>query len=129
MTKYILPVFVSIIMLFGFKPKPVQTMAEQVKWNEKDHLFGDIKIGPPAEFVFVFKNTGKTPVTVSKVEPGCSCTLSAFTSDPVSKGKKGKITISYATKDKPGFFKKGVLVTFADKSVQNLTISGDVKIP
>lgn len=129
MNKYIFPVLVSVSLLFGFKPKPVQTMAEQVKWNEKDHQFGDIQIGPTAEFVFVFKNTGKNPVTISKVEPGCSCTLSAFTSDPVSKGKKGKITISYATKDKPGFFKKGVLVTFADNSVQNLTITGNVKIP
>jgi len=111
------------------KPKAVLKMAEQVKWNEIEHNFGKFQYGPDAIFVFTFKNTGKKPVLVQSAQPGCSCTVSDFTKTPVGKNKTGKVTAKYVTKDRPGFFKKSITVTFQDGSTQVLLITGDVVLP
>lgn len=106
------------------KPKP--ECINGIQWSETTHNFGDIPIGPDATAEFVFKNKGKTAIKVLKVEPGCSCTISSFTSDPVKKNKKGKIMATYKTKDHPAFFKKFIMVTFEDGRTQELIITGNV---
>jgi hypothetical protein len=132
-----LNIFLYILISFfamGFsgppgKTKVSQTMAQQVKWNETDHQFGKIGLGPEAVFTFVFKNKGKKPVTVQSAEPGCSCTVSDYSKDAVGKNKSGKVIVKYGTANRPGWFKKGVKVTFTDGSSQQLTIMGDVVVP
>lgn len=111
------------------KKKPASTMAEQVKWNKTDHDFGKIILGPEANFTFEFKNKGKKEVIISTAEPGCSCTVSDFSKDAVAKNKTGRVVLKYATANRPGWFKKGVKVTFSDGSTQQLTITGDVIVP
>jgi hypothetical protein len=110
------------------KAKP-STQKDAAKWKEKTHDFGKFMMGPAAEFTFKFKNTGKSPIVVSVAEPGCACTISTFTSTPIGKGKSGIVTASYATKNKPGVFKKTINVVFEDGSTETLTIMGDVVVP
>lgn len=122
----------SVLLAFSTPPgksKKAVSMAEQVRWNKTDHEFGKIALGPEAVFTFEFKNKGKKPVSVKSAEPGCSCTVSDFTKDAVLKNKTGKVVMKYATANRPGWFKKGVKVTFSDGSTQQLTIMGDVQIP
>lgn len=121
-----------VIMSFGPSPKqakPGATMAAQVKWNKTLHDFGKFQYGPDAVFVFNFKNSGKKPVLVQSAQPGCSCTVSDFTKTPVGKNKTGSVTAKYVTKERPGYFKKTITVTFEDGSTQVLTVTGDVVLP
>lgn len=97
-----------------------------IRWNETTHNFGDVKLGPDAVFNFEFKNKGKKAIKVAKVEPGCSCTISSFTSKLVKKNRTGTITVTYKTKDNPAFFKKFIQVTFEDGRTQELIITGNV---
>lgn len=106
--------------------KKEMTMAQAAQWKETDHKFGKVAHGPEATFTFEFKNKGKKPIVITSAQPGCSCTVSEFTQTPVAKNKTGKVTAKYGTQGRPGFFKKGVTVTFQDGSTQSLTIEGDV---
>ena len=108
------------------KNRPSEPVKSDIEWNESTHNFGDIKMGPDAVATFVFKNKSKKTVVVQKVEPGCSCTVSSFTSDPVKKNKKGKIVATYKTQGRPGFFKKFIHVTFENGYTHDLVITGNV---
>ena len=114
---------VSMLSTAFVAPKP---KINDIEWNETTHNFGDIPLGPEAKFDFVFKNKRKDKLSVKKVEPGCSCTISSFTVDPVKKNKKGSITATYKTEGRPGFFKKYIQVTFEDGRTQELIITGNV---
>lgn len=117
----------SSISLSFIKPgKPKKELVNGIQWSEITHNFGDIKIGPDATAVFKFKNKKKSAIKLKSVEPGCSCTVSSFTSEEIKKNKMGEVTATYRTKDKPGFFKKFVHVTFEDGSTQELVITGNV---
>lgn len=109
--------------------KKTMTMAESVKWNTTAHQFGKVPYGPEAAFTFEFRNKGKKPVVVTSAQPGCSCTVSDFTRTPVAKNKTGTVIAKYGTQGRPGFFKKGITVTFEDGSTQALTFEGDVINP
>ncbi len=118
----------AITLNYGFK-KPIVQNSEtinKIQWSETTHNFGDIPIGPDATTDFIFKNKRKAKLKVLKVEPGCSCTISSFTSEAVKKNKKGSIPTTYKTKGKPGFFKKYIKVTFEDNTLQDLVITGNV---
>jgi hypothetical protein len=68
-------------------------------------------------------------VQVKSAQPGCSCTVSTFSNDPIAKNKTGKVVAKYSTQNRPGWFKKGITVTFEDGSTQQLTITGEVLLP
>lgn len=97
-----------------------------ILWYYTTWNFGDIKIGPDATRGFVFKNKRKTSIRIKSVEPGCSCTVSEFTPGEIRKNREGKILATYRTKDRPGYFKKFIKVTFEDGTVQELIITGNV---
>lgn len=109
------------------KPKPEKING--ILWRFTTWDFGNIPIGPDATKGFVFKNKKKTSVTIKSVEPGCSCTVSDFTPGEIKKNKEGKIIATYRTKDRPGYFKKFIKVTFEDGNVQELVITGNVVFP
>ena len=57
--------------------------------------FGNIKKGDKVNHVYEITNTGKNPLVISEVKPGCGCTAPEFTKEPILPGKKGKITLSF----------------------------------
>lgn len=117
-------VLISALTVWSFTQSG--TGMNSLKWNETTHQFGDIPAGPEAVTTFTFKNKGKKAVQIMKVEPGCSCTVSDFSPNPVKRGKKGTVTAKYTTLKRPGYFKKFIKVTFTDSSEQELIITGNV---
>ena len=99
---------------------------QRIVWNETTHDFKNILMGKDAVFVFTCKNKSNKTMTILKVEPGCSCTISEFTSEPIKHNKKGSVTATYKTKNRQGFFKKFIKVTFADSTSDDLVITGTV---
>jgi len=82
-----------------------------IKFKEETHDFGNLKEGDPAEFEFTFTNTGKKPLILTDVHPGCGCTTPTWSKDPVMPGKTGVIKASYGTKGRVGAFNKNITVT------------------
>ncbi|AYZ13939.1 DUF1573 domain-containing protein [Chryseobacterium arthrosphaerae] len=66
-----------------------------VALSESNFDFGKIKKGDKVEHVYEVTNTGKNPLIISEVRPGCGCTAPDFTKEPIMPGKKGKITLHF----------------------------------
>ena len=69
-----------------------------------------LKEGEKVSYSYSFINTGKANLIISAVVPGCGCTVADYTKEPVKPGKRGKITITFNSKDKSGQQRKRVSV-------------------
>ena len=85
--------------------------ATTIKFKTETHDFGTLQEGDPAEAEFVFTNTGKKPLILQNVQPGCGCTTPFWSKDPVAPGKTGVIKAAYGTKGRVGAFNKNITVT------------------
>ena len=63
--------------------------------SENTFDFGDIKKGESVEHEYQVTNTGKNPLIISSVVPGCGCTAPDYTKDPIMPGKTGTITLKF----------------------------------
>ncbi|PWN63414.1 DUF1573 domain-containing protein [Chryseobacterium oncorhynchi] len=74
--------------------------------SESNFDFGKIKKGDKVEHVYEVTNTGKNPLIISEVKPGCGCTAPDFTKEPIMPGKKGKITLHFDSSNFDGNVQK-----------------------
>lgn len=100
----------------------------EIKFDTLSHDFKEVFEGKDAVYVFKFYNIGKEPLTLSDARPGCSCTVSDYTKEPVMPGKSGSVTVKYTTTGRIGPFSKSVTVTTNSfkSPVVTLLISGVV---
>lgn len=64
--------------------------------------FGNIKDGDIVQHTFKFKNTGKGPLTVAKVEASCGCTTPEWTKEVIPPGGEGKVVATFDSKGRGG---------------------------
>jgi hypothetical protein len=80
-----------------------------ISFETTSHDFGTLAEGGNGTFEFVFKNTGKDPLVLNNVRSTCGCTVPEWPREPVLKGDKGKIKVSYNTRI-TGSFSKSITV-------------------
>ena len=98
------------------------------KFKDMVHDYGEVPEGPVAEYDFVFKNKGNSPIVISNAVGSCGCTTAGWSHEPILPGKKGKIHVMYSTTHRPGPISKQVTVTSnASEPVVVLSIKGTVK--
>lgn len=100
--------------------------AENISFVTDNHDFGDVQEGPTADYEFQFKNTGKEPIIIQRVQPSCGCTTPSYTKEPIGPGKTGTIKASYNTSGRPGQFTK-TLTVVSNAGTKVLTIKGNVE--
>ena len=100
----------------GLKFTSTEIVRENIPYDAKDM------------FVFEFKNTSKKSITVSNVQTSCGCTAAEKPSEPIKKGKKGVIKVTYDTK-RVGAFTKTITVFSDGGDPVVLTIRGTVLSP
>mgnify|MGYP000638533118 CR=1 FL=1 len=97
-----------------------------IKFDKTTHNFGKIKKGINKAVVFSFTNNSPKPAVIEFAQAECGCTTPEYKQDPVLKGKKGTIKVTY-TAPFSGVFKKKVTVKFAGvKTPIELEIEGEV---
>lgn len=96
-----------------------------ISFDKTTFDFDKIPQGVPAEAEFKFKNTGKEPLVLQSVRPGCGCTTPYYTQEPVAPGKSGIIKASYNAAA-PGGFNKPITVQYNGGTVQ-LNVIGTVE--
>lgn len=119
---------VSITVMSCSRTKMLQKRATKahIEFKEGRHDFGKIIFGQPAEYDFVFTNTGVDTLIINEVQSTCGCTIPVWSQEPVAPGEKGVISVSYDTR-RSGEFEKGITVfSNADNSALLLVISGFV---
>lgn len=111
------------------KDQPQQAATTQnpdaLKFTSDIHDFGTVPQNVPATTEFTFKNTGKEPIVLQRVQPSCGCTTPTYSKDPILPGKTGSIKASYNAAA-PGAFNKSITV-FSNVGTKVLTIKGTVE--
>ena len=97
-----------------------------IKFDAASYNFGKIKKGIHKSVVFNYTNVGAKPAVIEFANAECGCTQPVYNQNPVLKGQKGSITVTY-TAPNLGVFKKRVTVKYAgEKDVTELVIEGEV---
>jgi len=107
------------------KPATTLTVAN-MDFKTDSHDFGTVAEGPKAEYEFAFKNTGKEPINLTRVQASCGCTTPSWSKDPILPGKESIIKASYNTQGRPGPFTKSITVV-SNAGTKVLTIKGTVE--
>lgn len=77
---------------------------------------------------FKFKNTGNTPVSITRVHSSCGCTVPEKPADPIAPGATGAIPVSYKAADRQGPQTQQVEVETADGKAYQLRLVVDLPI-
>lgn len=118
----------TVMYLLGFVAVANAQEKGTVEFDKLQYSFGDIKEeGGPQEVVFNFKNTGKAPLKITKVQASCGCTTPEWTKELVKPGEEGHVKASYNPKNRPGPFNKSITVwTNGQPEIVVLRINGKV---
>lgn len=108
------------------KQAPSGLTTDNMVFQKDTHDFGTLSEGGAADFIFQFKNTGKEPLIIQKVQPSCGCTTPDWTKEPILPGKTGIVKASYGTQGRPGPFTK-TLSVISNAGTKVLTITGTVE--
>jgi hypothetical protein len=98
----------------------------EITFEKNLHDFGTIPNEGNGTYEFKFKNTGKSPLSITNVQTSCGCTTPDYSKEPVLKGKTGIIKVSYDTKRIGNFIKTITVTSNAKNAVEVLTIKGNV---
>ncbi|WP_298368851.1 DUF1573 domain-containing protein [uncultured Lutibacter sp.] len=91
--------------------------------------YGKIEQNADGVRVFKFKNVGKSPLTITKVQSSCGCTVPKYSKEPILPGKTGEIEAKYATNRIGGFNKTLTIHSNASEPVKRIRIKGIVLKP
>src|SRR6187399_553205 len=98
-----------------------------MKFEKEEYSFGTIKQGDKVEYAFDFVNTGKEPLIISEAHGSCGCTVPEWPKQPLKKGEKGTIKVTFNSAGKVGMQDKTVTITSnAADSPKILHIKGNV---
>ncbi|MEN8122602.1 MAG: DUF1573 domain-containing protein [Bacteroidota bacterium] len=117
-----------ILMLIGGISNIMIAQGPKINFEKTTHTYGKIKEeGGLATYKFKFKNTGKQPVIITRVQSSCGCTTPEWTRSPVKPGAIGFVSTQFDPRNRPGSFNKHVLVyNTATKEPVKLIVKGEV---
>ncbi|NVO03952.1 MAG: DUF1573 domain-containing protein [Bacteroidetes bacterium] len=122
------------IMVFSLNAQPITTTSPNeddkngplISFEKTVHDYGTIKEGGNGVYEFKFKNTGKTPLILTKPQSSCGCTIPEWPKEPILPSKSSSIKVTYDTK-KIGVINKEVTVYSNSKEGSvKLSIKGNV---
>ena len=92
--------------------------------------FGSIKQGDVVTHEFSFTNVGKEPLIITQASGSCGCTVPLWPKEPIKKGEKGVIKVTFNSAGKMGLQDKTVTITSNAKSNPKIIhIKGTVEKP
>lgn len=116
-------ILISIVLFIN------TVFSQEIKFNSTEYEYDTIKEEQgPQKGRFIFTNIGDDTLKILSVRPGCGCTASDYTKEPIPPGKDGFIDATYNPAGRPGKFGKSISVTTNCKVKPHisLTIRGDV---
>ena len=80
----------------------------------------------PQEFVFQYKNTGQSPLIISKLSPGCPCVVPEYSTDPVAPGDSATFKVVYHPSHTGSFDQMISVFSNGATAVHRIYIKGNV---
>ena len=87
----------------------------EIKWERPVQNFHRAPGDGHLETKYVFKNAGKTPVTINKVRTSCGCTSAKLAKNTFDPGEQGEITVKFTFGDRTGPHRKIIVVDTDEK--------------
>ena len=104
--------------------------ASEMTFEVLEYNFGTIKQGESVTREFSFSNTGKEDLIISNAQGSCGCTVPIWPKEPLKKGAKNVIKVTFNSAGKMGMQDKTVTITSnAKNSPQVLHLKGTVEQP
>lgn len=125
----------SPVQAASVAPATTQTQPEnknqaELKFEMEEYNFGTIKQGDKVEYEFSFTNTGKEPLVITSAAGSCGCTVPEWPKEPIKKGEKGKIKVTFNSAGKQGMQDKTVTINSnAATNPKILHIKGNIEVP
>lgn len=91
--------------------------------------YGKIELKADGVRVFKFKNVGKSPLVISRIQSSCGCTVPKKPEDPIMPGASGEIEVKYDTNRLGGFSKQITVFSNASEPQKSLRIKGIIIKP
>lgn len=102
--------------------------APDMKFDALEFDYGTIKQGDKVEHAFTFTNVGKEPIIITNAQGSCGCTVPEYPKEPIRKGEKGTIKVTFNSAGKMGMQDKTVTITSnAKNSPVILHIKGTIE--
>jgi hypothetical protein len=104
--------------------------AAEFKFDKDEYNYGTIKQGDKVEYDFTFVNSGKEPLVITDAHGSCGCTVPTWPKEPIKKGEKGVIHVTFNSAGKMGMQDKTVTLNSNAKSNPKvLHLKGNVEAP
>ena len=131
MKKLMTLLFIGFItMTINAQEKPAADVDAPVFEFQSDVIdYGTIQLNADGVRVFTFKNVGKSPLVIERIQSSCGCTVPKKPTDPIMPGATGEIEVKYATNRAGGFSKAITVYSNATEPVKQLRIKGIVVKP
>jgi hypothetical protein len=92
--------------------------------------FGTITQGAKVQHTFEFTNTGTEPLIITEAHGSCGCTVPEWPKEPIAKGKKGKIQVTFNSEGKLNVQDKTITINSnAANSPVILHVKGNIVAP
>lgn len=91
--------------------------------------YGKIQQNADGYRIFSFRNTGKSPITISSISSSCGCSVAEKPTKPIMPGEDGSIHVKYDTKRIGGFSKTFIIRSNAQEKLKKVRIKGIVLQP
>jgi hypothetical protein len=109
---------------------PANPNAGEFKFQVMEYNFGTIKQGDKINRDFDFTNVGKEPIIISEAHGSCGCTVPQWPKEPIAKGQKATIKVTFNSAGKMGQQDKTVTINSnAKNSPIVLHLKGNVEAP
>ncbi len=106
------------------------TSQPDFKFDKEEYSFGTITQGESVTYEFNFTNAGSEPIIITKAEGSCGCTVPTYPKEPIMKGQKSAIKVTFNSAGKMGVIDKTVTLTSnAKENPMILHIKGTVEKP
>jgi hypothetical protein len=99
-----------------------------IQWLDSVKDYGRIPEGQKLDVAFRFRNTGPTPLVISRVQPSCGCTVAEQPREPIAPGAEGQIKASFNSDGRVGVNHKTLLVSANTKGTQNHALQFVVEV-
>lgn len=108
----------------------VPNAGSEMVFDNEEFNYGTIKQGESVTHEFVFTNAGKEPIIITNAQGSCGCTVPEWPKEPIMKGEKGRIKVTFNSAGKMGMQDKTVTITSnAKNSPRVLHLKGTIESP
>lgn len=91
--------------------KTTELKGAQIEFDQEVIDYGEVAYASNGEREFVIKNTGDSPLVITRTKGSCGCTVPTKPSEPILPGETGIMKVKYDTKRANQAFSKIITVT------------------